>query len=183
MVFGLSKGRKEPCLDGKGGNEKIYLAKWSKDINYSVQNDEIQTLSGLDFKLFESLDIATDLNLEHTDEGEFYSIDINFSMFQVDKETSQLMNALSDMFLVAVVFDAYGLGRVYGLKNGLSGSFPETSGGAKQSFSGYKIELKGEQTDKPYYIASDYFDTTDNLLGLFVSGRLIYVNNRAIILN
>ena len=183
MVSRIGKGRNIPCLNSKGGNETIYLAKWSKDINYSLVDDQVSNLSGLSFFKFESLDVIAGQSLEHSDRGEIYSIDISFSLLKVDKETSATVNSLIDMFLVAVVFDNYGQGRIFGLKNGLSGSFSETSGGAKQSFSGYQIKLKGEQTEKQYYINSITQNDDLNLTGLFVNSSLLYVNNKAVILS
>lgn len=147
MSCDIISGRNKPC-DTRAGVETVYLGRWTKDIDYTYSGNTLLSLNA-DYYEFETINASYTTNLSHTDEGEAYEISVKFDLTKVDKTTSRLINKISDLNVFAILKTYNGQYIYLGLENGLNPKLSETSGGAKNSFNGYSIELSGTQTQIP----------------------------------
>ncbi len=172
MAFGLNYGRNIPCIDAKAGIKSLFVAKWKPYISYQTNNGLISSIDA-DFFELQSNEITADVNTTHTEEGEITDIDISLNLINIDIETSLLLHRLNDMYLIVGTVDHYGEHRIYGLKNGMSLSFTETTGSSKTSFKGYNVKIKGMQTNIPDYGVS----------GIFTTGTVLVIDDKVLIIN
>lgn len=139
----INSGRNIACLNAKPGIKFIQLSKWKPHIGFINSLNEVVFFDEVIFYKYEARDINVNTTLQHQDEGEVYEYEINIDLQKIDKDTSKELNSLSDMLLIAITIDEYEEKRVYGFESGLDVNLTETSGGAKSSFSGYNLKLKG----------------------------------------
>lgn len=170
MSCDIISGRLKPC-DTKAGIETVYLGRWTKNIDYTYSGNTLLSLNA-DYYEFETINASYTTKLSHTDEGEAYEINVKFDLPKVTKTISRLVNKLSDLNVFAILKTYNGQYIYLGLENGLNPKLSETSGGAKNSFNGYSIELSGTQTQIPP-LQTVFTSIDNNLFILLPNGATV----------
>lgn len=166
----------KPC-NPKAGIKSVKLAEWKRDLFYEKAGNELTNIQELVFYEFQSPIMNYVSTLDNSDEGEFYSISIDFEVSQLSKEKSKDLGLISNLQLVAVLQDEYGNDVIFGLENGLTPKISETTGGSKSSFSGYNISLTGEQREEPLF--SQLFSATSSSV-LTIDGMVLTINEKVL---
>ena len=147
MSCDLTSGRLRAC-DVKAGIKRVFIGKWTKNLSYTFVGNTITSINDTPL-LFETINANYTATLSHTDEGEFYNITAKLDLPKVNKTDSATLNILSELNTYIVLENQNNQLVFLGLENGLTPKISETSGGAKSSFNGYSIELKGTQIQMP----------------------------------
>lgn len=166
----------KPC-NPKAGIKSVKLAKWKRNLFYEKSGNELTNIEELVFYEFQSPVMNYVSTLDDSDEGEFYSISIDFEVSKLTKEQSNNLNLISNLQLIAILQDEYGNDVIFGLENGLTPKISETTGGSKSSFSGYNVSLTGDQKEEPLF--SQLFSSNNSNV-LTIDGDVLTINDKVL---
>lgn len=150
-------GYNRKCKDSIGGVSKVWICKYQKYSRSQIVTDGNILVSFPDSFLhsFESLEIPNATETQETGEGgKFYNQSISLVFSGADKTQLELLNYLEYRILI---LDNNGVYRIYGMYNGLESSgLTYETGGAKNSFNGFRITFTGKEDKKSLFVNNPF---------------------------
>jgi len=173
------------CSNSQGGNAKIYLFPYVEYLDSEITVvDNILTAfpyniiydmnaNNINF----NIDAKSDVDIE-------YSENISFQLRKLS-EKDKFKEYLQQDYRI-IIKDNNGKIRLFGLQNGLFGSYKEDSGTNRNEFSGYSFSFEGKEENTAPYLSDLSLFGIMNLEGLLLqdgNNNLIQDGNNNIITN
>ena len=149
----LTSGRTEPCKNGIGGINEIWLT--------SFEPYSIRLMAGYKDMLLTSF--PTTLVFEFAGQNKTFSEDFNEGAYdqeiniRLTKQTYEdvaLLKTLIKKKVRAIVIDRMGQIKVAGLHNGLDIEISTSSGGSRFDFTGYELKMNGAEPFSAPFLSS-----------------------------
>jgi hypothetical protein len=181
----MDYSREIKCSNSQGGNVKIYLFPYVEylDSEITVVNNVLTAFpyniiydmnaNNINF----NIDAKSDVDIE-------YSENISFQLRKLS-EKDKFKEYLQQDYRI-IIKDNNGKIRLFGLQNGLFGSYKEDSGTNRNEFSGYSFSFEGKEENTAPYLTDLSLFRVMNLEGLLLqdgNNNLIQDGNNNIITN
>ena len=174
MACDLTTGRAIPCLDAKPGIDDIYFiprTALGKDA-FTLTGNEV---TGLDILITEAFkyslggDDENILNINGNDDSRAtgattFTHEAVVKLKKIDKATSQELGVVAKSRPNVVMKDNDGNYRLLGLSEGCYINVVETSGGAKNSFNGYTVNINSVEFESAPFLDSATIDALEGLV-------------------
>ena len=158
----VNKGRLNGCANNIGGINAIYIFNFVDYRKFQIETNGNTLVQYPPTNVFK-YDLREDANtfsvdVEDSDTGRSYNQNATFVLKVLRKDAHEI-NALINKRIGCIVVNRLGQIQIMGLYNGvIVKSVKGTTGGSRNSFNGYNIELSAKETTTPFYI-DDLEDT------------------------
>jgi hypothetical protein len=181
----MDYSRQIKCNNSQGGNSKVYLFPFVEylDSEITVSNNILTDFPYNVIYDMNAVNINFSLDAKQDNDIE-YSEKISFQLKKLS-EKDKFKEYLQQDYRI-IIKDNNGNIRLFGLQNGLLGSYKEESGTNRNEFSGYSFNFEGkEENSAPYLNNLDLFGVMnlDDLLITDGQGNLLTDGQDNIITN
>ena len=167
ITTGVSRSKKNK----QGGLHKLYLFPFSKLNRSAIYTDGVYLEAFPVTEIYE-FDVVNKNFKENTSlksGGIEWDQDLSFDI-PITTPSSEVFKLVKNDFR-AITLDRLGNYRIIGLYNGLEASVSNESGTDKSSLNGYRIQLKGKETNQAYFLNDlELFRLTEETNYIFEDG-------------
>ena len=149
-------GRNEPCLDNIGGLKSVYLYTYIPYRKYEISEDGTTLLKFPDTDIYR-YELRADGNtfgstMQKSDDGTFYQQKASLVLKNIKYDQVEITSLLNKR-VGCIVENRNGKYQIMGLYNGCRvKSVKGTTGGARNSFNGYSLEIEANEQNQPFFI-------------------------------
>ena len=167
ITTGVSRSKKNK----QGGLHKLYLFPFAKLNRSAIYTDGVYLEAFPVTEIYE-FDVVNKNFKENTSlksGGIEWDQDLSFDI-PITTPSSEVFKLVKNDFR-AITLDRLGNYRIIGLYNGLEASVSNESGTDKSSLNGYRIQLKGKETNQAYFLNDlELFRLTEETNYIFEDG-------------
>jgi len=149
----IISGYQNKCKDRNAGIKKIWLLKFQPYTRSQIITEGNKLVGFPETFIFEFHSLQNpnaNQTMQENEGGKYYNQ--NISLFFSGSNASEI-EMLQKINTRMLTLDNNGIYRVYGLYNGLQGgTITYETGGAKNSFNGFKIDLTGMEENESYFV-------------------------------
>ena len=156
MSCGVISGRLEPCLNNISGLKNIYLFTYVNYRFFQIEVGNGKLIKYPDTTIYK-YELRADANTFNTDvetaeDGKSYNQNANFILKGLENDRVEI-NGLLNKRIGCIVESRKGQFQIMGLYNGVVvKSVKGTTGGNRNSFTGYTINLTAKEKNEPFFI-------------------------------
>ena len=163
MSCALTSGFTLPCRDGVGGVKTIYITELANFASATIASGVVTALTldtGKKFWTYELTEETAEVTEKATVSVEngsiFYDQSISLQLQKQQASTRNELRLLAQNNCLVIELDRNGKYFIYGYENGVKvESIDATTGKSMGDFNGYKLTLKGKESNPAYEVSSN----------------------------